>query len=461
MADDHTTDTNSGAYPPPHEDPETMQASILVSEQPVQSGQQLEPVADESSSAGASHATGAAKQPGPAKRDRRRSVKNDAKKWCEEIISVYAKVLLLRAREVHKHSDVDWTSLWSPIDGKENQGRGFSVSDGFGSIWFVPAGGLASFPAPAPADTDELAERIAAFREVIASRSDLAFASKVKEILESELQNKCQGDLNENREMANQPATTWEEARSRFSTDELVALMAKRRLIDGRALLPNYYRANIVEVSNTGALFTRHVAVPGHVDVEGICLRLDAWSPANSQRTQESMRAFRRKLNVVCQHGTDAGKRQATHIQGEMGKSFCDPLGVGGHWYYKLRADETYSIRPGKGPGELRSWSSIRDAGSLNALKQGISVGKQVAFARQWTIRMRYLWMQLDQLKDCLVSANRGEPELTDDQLAIVDKLLAEQSKEEKEQGVRLGCLLTQLGEPTFRLEFAEIEEEE
>lgn len=69
---------------------------------------------------------------------------------------------------------------------------------------------------------------------------------------------------------------------------------------------------------------------------------------------------------------------------------------------------------------------------------------------------MRYIWLQLGPLKDKLVSTRHREPELTADQLDMVDTLLRGQSKEEKEQGARLGSLLMQLGEPTFRLEFAE-----
>lgn len=66
------------------------------------------------------------------------------------------------------------------------------------------------------------------------------------------------------------------------------------------------------------------------------------------------------------------------------------------------------------------------------------------------------MWPRVDELEDHLLPTTSGEPELTDEQLDVLDTLLAEQTDETREQGRRLARVLSWLDKPTYRLEFAE-----
>ena len=63
------------------------------------------------------------------------------------------------------------------------------------------------------------------------------------------------------------------------------------------------------------------------------------------------------------------------------------------------------------------------------------------------------MWPNVDALETYLSTA--GEPELTEEQLEILDSLLAGQSEEQREHGIRLAAALKALGGPTYRPEFA------
>lgn len=380
MASNLTTDFGFGSNQPAHDATETTQDATSTAEVTARCDQQaqLTAAAPNPSSPVTPYATSTPAQRGPDAGNPTQPVLTP-KKWCEEIISLYVKVLLLRAKEVYRHGDIDWTSFWSPVEGPDNSTRGFSVSDGFDRTWFVPSGGLR--PLPRQKDMVALQQRIDAFQR-LASQPDSRFVAKVIAIFDLELREKCQSDWNEEREATDGPLITWEAARSKFSELQIVGILAKRRLIDGRALLPKYYRVNIIEISDTGALFARREAIPGDVDVEGIRLRLDTWSPVDNVRTRDSMRAIRRKLDVVHISGTAMGQKKATNIQRGVDRSNCDHLREGGHWFFKLRVDHNYTLKPGKGPGKMDSWTPLGGTGSLDLLKEGVLDGKLVIFAR-------------------------------------------------------------------------------
>lgn len=70
------------------------------------------------------------------------------------------------------------------------------------------------------------------------------------------------------------------------------------------------------------------------------------------------------------------------------------------------------------------------------------------------------MWSEVDELEQYLRSS-QDEPELDEAQLAILDGLLAQQTDEERDAGKTLAKVISDVGRPTFRPEFAYLAEQD
>ncbi|KAI5459852.1 hypothetical protein BGZ63DRAFT_446718 [Mariannaea sp. PMI_226] len=453
MADDANTAANLGVQQSPDEtaiEPPVPQPT--VSKHGVH---QIDPTAASAFSSTAHDLT-------QTRRGRARQIKKelrDPKKFTEEVISWRIDQLLLRARPIYRHGQVGGNNLWSPSFGQGNSQEGFSMFDGFDLMWYVPT----SFSSPFP---DRLGEKVredfldrkAAIDRARESQQGTDFDNRVSLFVEKEAKSVWCGEWDADSD-ADKPSRSWEEMKSEseFTVLQMITMISKKRLLDGTALLPGYYGVNVVELSSCGKLFAHRRVIPGDANIEGIRARLEAWSPINSPVGQRTLSVARQKLDITMEYGTDLGRKKAALIKKELEKPSHNPCSEGWFWHFKLQVRDKYTLPAGKGPGRPKpvdGWTMLNDDEGLQLLKGGINGGKHAVFARLWTIHLRRLWPGLEELKDHLLSED-GEPQLTTDQLRVVDDLLEGQTAEEKENGQQLADMLAFLEGPTYRLEYA------
>lgn len=380
----------------------------------------------------------------------------DPRKFKEEMVSWCLDNWGARAYVVYENDQLDGTSLWSPTFGQEGSSEGITIFDGFDRTWFVPIEDRSPLPLSKLPIAESLQKRQDAMIALSSGDGCVALYNKVRIFMEQEARSMCQNEWDGNRNIPNLPPMSWADVRSKFSLPLMLRMIAKTRLIDGRALLPGYYQVSIVELTTEGKLMVRRVSIPPDVEIAGVLLRLDTWFPVDDEQTQEVFKAIRKKLNIVLQNGNDAGKKIAHGCLRDLEKPLYNPAQEGAKWVFKLHSRENYTVPVGKGPGKLSSWTDLKDEDSLNVLKEGVCAGRHPVVIRSWKIQLRRMWPRVDELEGYLLPTAHGEPELTDEQLDVLDTLLAEQTDETREQGRRLARVLSWLDKPTYRLEFAE-----
>ncbi|KAF7551638.1 hypothetical protein G7Z17_g4887 [Cylindrodendrum hubeiense] len=388
-----------------------------------------------------------------------RSPKNellDPKKFQEEMVMWCLDNWRARACVVYENDQLDGTSLWSPTFGQEGPGEGISIFDGFSRTWFVPIDDRSPLPLSKRDIVENLQKRQNDLMALSSGDGSAVFFGKVRLFMEQEVRTMCQSEWDGNKNKPNLPSMDWTDAKSKLTLPLMLRMAAKTRLIDGRALLPGYYRMNVVELTTEGKLIVRNVCIPPDVDMEGVRLRLNTWFPVDDEQTQEVFKAVRKKLNIALQHGNDVGKNMAQGCLRDLKKSQYSPEREGAAWVFKLHVRENYTVPPGKGPGRLSSWTELKDEDSYRALKEGVRAGKHPVAIRSWKVQLRRMWPRVDELEYYLLPAMLGEPELTSEQLVVLDSLLAEQTDEAREQGRQMARVLSWLDKPTYHLEFAE-----
>ncbi|KAH7143909.1 hypothetical protein EDB81DRAFT_947932 [Dactylonectria macrodidyma] len=413
---------------------------------------------DEKAGVNPSKKTKGVQQPGVKKAPRlQKSELVDPKKLKEEWISWLLDNWRARAYVVYENGQLDGTGLWNPTYKQENPIEGLSISDGYDRTWFVPTNDQSTFPL----FKKDIAESLKRRQDALVAASSgngntVLFNSKFRLHMEQEAEARCQNEWDRNKNDPNLPPSTWADVKSTLSTPVLLRIIAKARLIDGRALLPGYYSVNVLELSTEGKLMQRRATIPFDLDTAGVCLRLDTLFPVHGEHTRQVFEAAWKKLNIALKYGKDEGKEIAQSYLKALEKSQYNLDGEGANWLFKLAARENYTLPVGKGPGRPHTWASLIEKGALDALKEGVRSGKHPVMIRLWKLLLRRMWQKFDELEDHLLPTTSGEPELTEEQYDILDRLLAEQTNEERRMGRRMARVLSWLNKPAYRLEFAE-----
>ncbi|KAF7558688.1 hypothetical protein G7046_g5469 [Stylonectria norvegica] len=365
-----------------------------------------------------------------------------------------------RATVVLTNQQIDWSQYWETNPQGDCGSKCIKVFDGFDRTWHVPMDETSPLPDSKKAAAEDLERRREALHEFTTNRNNYALLANAITLIEEETRTTCQNEWDGTQYELSGSPLSWNQAKAKYDSNQMVSMIAKTRLLTSKVLPPGYCRINMVELTTSGKLIVRHVGMPSMISPESFCYRLDSMTPPDDEHSRNILEAARKKLSVVAQNGTVEGKFKANEILRELDKP-CYQIGAAGSerasWSCKLHVKEPYSLQPGKGPGRMSTWPSIRDKGVFKAMLEGVGAGKHLVVARK--IRLRRRWAEIDALDKYLPKTN-DEPELTQDQLKILDELLAGQNQETRQQGRQVAQVLKGLEAPTFRLEFADVKYE-
>ncbi|CAM1503001.1 Fc.00g077770.m01.CDS01 [Cosmosporella sp. VM-42] len=381
----------------------------------------------------------------------------------QQLIDLKLDALRLRADLVYTNDQVDGTFLfpWDySANGPKFRGKGFYVFDGFDRTYFVPEDRISPVPPSRKALLDDVNNRRQNMEKMYHSGEHSMLFDAARTLLKAEVATTCQGEWEEDKNDPDAPRREWNDVKHLFNGSQLVDMIAKTRLINGKALLLGYYRINLLELTLNGKMATRRIEMPTGLDVASICERFDILSPPDSDHDKAILDAIHKKLNVVVQHGSEVGKTKAQGYLRNLNTPgwygyFRESRSERSAWNFKLFAKEDYKLPPGKGPGKPGpggGWIEIKDQEAVKAMEDGVRAGRHPVVVRK--VRLRRMWPGVDELEKYLLPAG-GEPELTEEQLKILDNLLEGQTEEQREHGRQLAAALKNLGGPTYRLEFA------
>ncbi|RSM06352.1 hypothetical protein CEP52_005738 [Fusarium oligoseptatum] len=319
----------------------------------------------------------------------------NVKKLAEDMILYRLDHWRARATVVYTTGQRDATPLWSPHwAGVVPQQKGYSLFDGFDRTWFIPF----DISTPLPQDKQHIAD-------------DLQRRGKeMKEIFRAQERfhppQAAGYQWDQNCERKDLPPMKWTEVRHKYGITELVNVVAIGRLADGRALLPGYYTVILLDLAVDGKMLFQRVNMPPDISLQGFTSRLESWSVSKSEDDENLLEL---------------------DFQG----SEMDA------WVFKLNHNANYYIRPAQGPADIRRWKGLTEA-TFDEFVQGVRGGKHPVVVRPWKIRLRRMWPDIDELdKELPPDAATGEPELSLEQLDIVDELLAKHTDHERQQGKR------------------------
>ncbi|KPM46090.1 hypothetical protein AK830_g542 [Neonectria ditissima] len=371
----------------------------------------------------------------------------------EDLISLCLDHWRARAVVISQNDQVDWTNLTFG-DGLPREG--FSVFDGFDKTWYVHMDGSSPLPLSKQGLVQSLQKRRDALEAISTRVSNKDMVLQARYYLQQEARKMCQNEWDDNINEPNKPPMNWADVRPKFqSLSSLIRMIAKTRLIDGRALLPGYYHVKIVELTPGGKIMVRRVSMPFGVGFAGFSLRLDTWSLVNGEQSREALRETHKMLDIAMKNGTEEGKERARKVLRKFAKPGYAPSSDGATWRFKHHVRDGCPIQLGKTPGRIRGWKFVSDEESLNELEEGARAGRYVIAVRTWKIHLRQLWSEVNELQSHLQPEIFGEPELNEGQLTILDDLLAGQNDRAREQGARVARVLNWLNQPMTRSRLA------
>ena len=263
---------------------------------------------------------------------------------------------------------------------KTDQKENLIFYDGFATIWHVPM----SIPPPGVGDEDA---------KKFSSRIDDAVQKGALAVMEEEVEEECRDmwdvSINTTRAMYK----PWDEVKRSIPPHKLLQMVARNRLSSRSAMLPGYFRINILDMAPTGQLLVGFEAVPPDVTLNMLLSKLDHLDPADSTNNSTVLAIACDKLDAVVELGQwkeviNEARRLRRHLDGHLYR--MDRSGSGRRsWVYKLYASipgqtkpHTFRIRKGNGPPRLSHWSQLKDAADLKKIKDGAKEGKLPVFVR-------------------------------------------------------------------------------
>ncbi|KAF4962867.1 hypothetical protein FSARC_9080 [Fusarium sarcochroum] len=344
-----------------------------------------------------------------------------------------------RAQVVYTSGQVDMTSLWSPQwSGVVSCNEGMNLFDGFDRTWFVPF----DMETPLPADKKDIADNLQKRRQALSDMyhtkiaKDAQFHSKLLRAMEEEVKATCRNQWDTNFHESDETPKQWAEVRKIYELTNLVHMIARARLADGKELLPGYCQVIVLELAADGKILSQRVSVPTNIGLNEFLSRLDSRDPPDTEQDKHLIDTIRRKLDIILTRGDEAQKNKAARFSCQVDK-FGEIEAAGSEkfsWIFQLRVHTKYSIPFGKSPDAVHTWSQLKEA-NFQGLLDGIRAKKHPVFVRK--IRLRRMWPQVDEMEKQL-QPTYGLPELSQEQLDIVDAMLAGQTDEEKQQGAML-----------------------
>jgi hypothetical protein len=168
-----------------------------------------------------------------------------------------------------------------------------------------------------------------------------------------------------------------------YELPDLVSMIARARLEDGREHLLGYYQVIVLELGVDGKITYQRISVPSDVDLNGFVSRLESWYPHNDEHITDVTKQFRQKLDFVLEHGNEGQKRkvQAMHRQLIRFTETEGPDCELSQWIFRLWTKPDYSIPFGKSPDKNSTWTKLKED-TYQELLGGVRIKKYPVFVR-------------------------------------------------------------------------------
>lgn len=212
------------------------------------------------------------------------------------------------------------------------------------------------------------------------------------QLLEDEIKEKCQSQWDTNFKRPYLAPSRWEDVRHAYNVDDLVFMIAKARLEDGREQLPGYYQVLVLELGIDGKITYQRASVPSDIDLNGLVSRLDSWYPYDDEHSADLIKHFRHKLDSVSRKGDESQDRKIQAIYRqlcrfvEMERQDCELS----QWIFRLWTKPDYSVPFGKSPDRVRTWTKLTED-KYQELLAGVRTVKYPVFVRVSLIVVLYL----------------------------------------------------------------------
>lgn len=308
----------------------------------------------------------------------------------ERLIEVRLDIMRMRSRVIYKTGQADATALLCGMESDMTPLKGFHVFDGYDQTWYV------SIDCSEPIDpshqglADSIRKRQLELQTICRTHTDdethSVLFTKASALIEHEVATTCQDEWDHNKDKPLLPPAEWVRVKQGISDgSQLIDMVAKTRLISGKALLLGYYRAKVLELTIDGKFSARDVTFPVGLQVATFCERLDAWFPPDHEHNQQAIDAVRKKLNIVVQNGTEVGKNKAQCLLKELDESFYHMEMPGNErktWSFGLFAKEDYAFTHGQGPEKPDFWTKLHGDEAFAELEGGRLAGKHAVMVR-------------------------------------------------------------------------------
>lgn len=308
----------------------------------------------------------------------------------ERLIEIRLDIMRVRSRVIYKTGQADATALLCGMESDLTPLKGFHVFDGYDLTWYVSTDCSESIHPSRQHLADSIRKRQLELQTICRVHTDdtphsVLFA-EASALIEHEVATTCQDEWDYNKDKPLLPPAEWVRVKQGISDgSQLIDMVAKTRLITGKALLLGYYRAKVLELTIDGKFSVRDVTFPIGLQVTTFCERLDAWFPPDHKHNQQAIDAVRKKLNIVVQNGTEVGKNKAQCLLKELDESFyhMDMSGTERKtWSFGLFAKEDYAFTHGQGPEKPDLWTKLHGDEAFAELEEGRLGGKHAVMVR-------------------------------------------------------------------------------
>ncbi|KAM0436025.1 hypothetical protein ACHAPT_002917 [Fusarium lateritium] len=380
----------------------------------------------------------------------------NVKKFAEEMVRYRLDHWRARGKVVYTNGQQDATALWSPqwAGVAPPKRGGYNFFDGFDRTWFIPFDVATPLPQEKQYIADDLQRRGNEMKDIFVSRRDYLLP-RIRDVLEEEIKTKCQDQWDLHWEKKDLPPMQWADVRHQYGLLQMVDLVARGRLADGRALLPGYYSIIVLDLAIDGKMIFQRVNMPLDVSLQGFMLRLESCSTSKNEDEGRLLELVRVKLQRIVHRSATTEAKKAQSLLDQLNKPFFKEGCQGSEmesWVFKLNHNANYNIRPAQGPANIRQWKGLKEE-TFGEFVQGVCAGKHPVVVRPWKIRLRRMWPEVDDLEEQLPPPATGEPELSLEQLEVVDGLLAKHTDQERQQGRRLMQALDRVRQPLDQFE--------
>lgn len=243
--------------------------------------------------------------------------------------------------------------------------KGMTFFDGFKQVWFIPH----SHPTPGVPASRNYTASSSELIEILQDKRYEPAVNLAYRLIEQEMVEQPASEWNTLR-LNGSRARTWGDVRAEVDMSDMVGIVCKHRLLNGKVCLPGYLTINLV-VFLQGRLVATPDFIPPGVDFSTFIGRLDSWDPADGSRVDILFKTLRVKIDQVKRHGHTYGKRKASEFEQELNSPRFNLNEVGSErrrWKYRFWNGPKFVMPPGMILSD-EGWSLIEGHSDLDKIK--------------------------------------------------------------------------------------------